>query len=192
MLRPAVPPLALVLSLGWLLALPSSAAAQADEMASETEQRAMYELPTLSITIRDATPLDERAAELFQQGRWSEAADLYRESAETTPDNDVAAYTAHDMAARLYFYGRDYESARKSMERAAEVAEATGDIVSAAYRHVDAAFMAVWEGYPASRREHISRAEELAADAEFGDEHARQLEALIHGVTALPIQGDTE
>lgn len=60
---------------------------------------------------------------------------------------------------RLYFYGDDFGTAREMMERAATVAETTGDIVSAAYRHVDAAFIAVWEGYPGSRREHVQMAE---------------------------------
>jgi hypothetical protein len=96
------------------------------------------------------------------------------------------------MAARLYFYGDDFAKAREMMERAAQVAEATGDIVSAAYRHVDAAFIAIWEGFPGGRREHIRMAKAYANRVDFGREHARRVYALINGVNALPGEDDEE
>lgn len=151
------------------------------------EQRAMYELPTLTIdVVSDIGSLSDRARSHYQQGEWSEAARLYQQAAEGMPPNDPNSYPAFDMAARLYFYGDEFSSAREMMERAAEVATATGDIVTAAYRHVDAAFIAVWEGYPGSRREHVRQAESLARSTDFGSEHAVRIHALINGVTALP------
>lgn len=174
-----------VLSVAVALLFPSIAVAQQD--MARAEQRPMYELPSLSVVVSSATPLDEQAAALYQQGDWNEAAELYRNAAEAMPDADPNSYTSYDMAGRLYFYGDDFGTAREMMERAATVAETTGDIVSAAYRHVDAAFIAVWEGYPGSRREHVQMAEELAGRDGFGEEHARKVSALIHGVGALPM-----
>ena len=179
----------LVLTAAAVMSLPSIVVAQ-EEMAATAEQRPMYELPSLSVVVSGATPLDQRAAALYQQGEWGEAAVLYRDAAEGMPDADPNSYNSYDMAARLYFYGDEFGTAREMMERAAAVAEATGDIVSAAYRHVDAAFIAVWEGYPGSRREHVRMAEELAARENFGEEHARKISALIHGVGALPMADD--
>lgn len=164
-----------------LLLMPSLAQGQA-------EQRAMYELPTLSIEIAQNTPMGEQAMALFEQGKWDEAARLYRDAADGLADNSVEAYQAYDLAARLYFYGHDYGSARAMMERAATVAQATGDVVSAAYRHIDAAFIAVWEGYPGSRRDHVEAAERLSADPGMSAEHAARIKALIHGVRALPVE----
>lgn len=175
-----------------LLLVPSMAVAQAQDMAAAAEQRPMYELPSLSVVVSGATPLDEQAAALYEQAEWGGAAELYRNAAEGMPDGDPNSYTSYDMAARLYFYGDEFGTAREMMERAAGVAEATGDIVSAAYRHVDAAFIAVWEGYPGSRREHVRMAEELAARDGFGEEHARKVSALTHGVGALPIPDKKE
>jgi tetratricopeptide (TPR) repeat protein len=170
-----------VVALGPFL-LPSAASAQ-------SEQRPMYELPSLSITtISDATPLNEDARALYEQGKWSEAARMYEAAAEELPRNDAASYDSYDMAARMYFYGRNFGKADAMMTRAADVAEATGDIVSAADRHVDAAFIAVWEGYPGRRRGHVAKAEELAGRDGFGAQNAARLSALIRGVSALPIE----
>lgn len=171
------------------LLIPSLAIAQVRDMAAEeAAQRPMYQLPSLSVTVSEETPLNAAARELYEQGKWIEAAELYTQAANELPEYDAESYEAYDMAGRLYFYGRDYSNARKSMERAAEVAEATGDIVSAAFRHVDVAFMAVWEGFPGVRREHIRRAEAHAEHEDFGEASAQKLKSLIHGVEALPMQ----
>ena len=90
-------------------------------------------------------------------------------------------------AAVLYFYAGDFAEARKMMEQAADVAEATGDMVAAAYRHVDAAFIAVWEGYPGKRREHVETAEKYAAEYAFEQDDAERISALTRGVASLPV-----
>jgi len=160
----------------------------ADALSAQTaEGRPMYELPTLSVIVAGTTPTDSRAEALYADGRWNEAAQVYREAAEARASGDAKAYEAYDMAARLYFYGRNFGAARKMMERAAELAEATGDVVSAAYRHVDAAFIAVWEGYPGRRRDHVAAAEAHAAREGFGEEHVRRIRALIYGISSLPV-----
>lgn len=174
------------------LLVPALAAGQVQDMAAEeAAQRPMYQLPSLTVVLSESTPLNEEARALYEQGQWIEAAQLYTQAADAMPTNDAESYEAYDMAGRLYFYGRDYTSARKSMERAAEVAEATGDIVSAAFRHVDVAFIAVWEGFPAVRREHVQMAQQHAGDDAFGAENSQKLAALIHGVEALPMQEAT-
>jgi hypothetical protein len=154
--------------------------------AQTTEGRPMYELPTLAV-VASTTPIDSRAEALYTGGRWNEAARVYQDAAEARASGDAKSYEAYDLAARLYFYGRNFGTAREMMERAAEVAEATGDVVSAAYRHVDAAFIAVWEGYPGSRREHVAAAEAHAAREGVGEEHVRRIRALIYGVSSLPV-----
>ena len=157
--------------------------------ASAAQDRPMYELPTITVSIlTEADPLYESAAMLYQSGKWSEAAMLHREAAESMPENAADSYLQYDQAARLYFYAGDYADARKMMERAAEVAEATGDMVSAAYRHVDAAFIAVWEGYPGSRRDHVRIAEEYAASADMDKSDAERIHALTRGVASLPVK----
>lgn len=171
-----------ILSLGILMLLLTPPLSLA-----QTEQRAMYELPSLSIEMATAAPQSEQAMALFSAGNWKEAGQLYEKTGTEAAKNSVEAYRAYDMAARMYFYGHDYTAARWSMGKAAEIAEATGDLVSAAYRHVDAAFIAVWEGYSGSRRDHVRRAEELAGRPEVSPEHAAKIASLIQGVTALPV-----
>ena len=152
------------------------------------QERPMYELPSITVTApSEADPLFESAAALYESGQWEEAAELYRDAAEALPENDPNSYPTFDQSARLYFYAGEFSEAREMMEDAARVAEATGDMVSAAYRHVDAAFIAVWEGYPGKRREHVALAEKYATENEFDAEHLDQIHALTRGVGTLPI-----
>ena len=152
------------------------------------QERPMYELPSITVTaLSEADPLFESAAVLYESGQWEEAAELYRDAAQAMPENDPNSYITFDQSARLYFYAGEYSEARKMMEDAAKVAKATGDLVSAAYRHVDAAFIAVWEGYPGKRREHVALAEEYAAENEFSAEDLGRIHALTRGVASLPV-----
>ena len=158
-------------------------------VAQEGGMRPMYELPTITVTApAESDPLYERASALYEQAKWIEAAELHREAAESMPKNDPNAYLQFDRAGRLYFYGGEYEDSRKMMESAAEVAEATGDMVSAAYRHIDAAFISVWEGYPGMRREHVETAEKYATEYNFDEEDFEQVYALTRGVGMLPVE----
>ncbi|MEN8144099.1 MAG: hypothetical protein ABFS14_04035 [Gemmatimonadota bacterium] len=164
--------------------LPSSTSAQ-------EEPRPMYELPTITVTVlSEADPLFETASALYQAGDWSGAAQLYRTAAEGMSRNGADSYVSFDMSARLYFYAGEYGTSREMMERAAEIAEATGDMVSAAYRHVDAAFISIWEGFPAKRREHVQAAETLAREDGFPETDVVRVDALIRGVSSLPVDED--
>jgi tetratricopeptide (TPR) repeat protein len=149
----------------------------------------MYELPSITgMAPSEADPLYESASAMYQAGDWEDAARLYRDAAEGMPENDPNSYLTFDQAARLYFYAGEYGEAREMMEEAAGVAEATGDMVSAAYRHVDAAFIAVWEGYPGKRREHVTAAEKYAAEYDFEVADAERISSLTRGVAALPVE----
>ncbi len=156
--------------------------------AQDVEMRPMYELPTITVTAPVETdPLYDRVTALYEQAKWIEAAEVHRDAAESMPANDPNAYVQYDRAARLYFYGGEYDEARNMMEHAAEIAEATGDMVSAAYRHIDAAFISVWEGYPGMRREHVAAAERYAEEYDFGAEDYQHVYALTRGVGMLPM-----
>jgi len=164
--------------------LPRAAPAQ-----QETGMRPMYELPTITVTaVAETDPLYERATALYEQARWKDAAVLHREAAESMAKNDPNAYLQYDRSARLYFYAGDYTTSRQMMEKAAEIAEATGDMVSAAYRHIDAGFISVWEGYPGKRREHVAVAEGYAKDHNFDKYDYDHVFALTRGVGMLPVE----
>lgn len=157
----------------------------------QAQERPMYELPSITVTaLTESDPLYESASALYQSGDWEAAAELYRDAAEGMPENDPNSYVTYDQAARLFFYAGDYGDARKMMEAAAGVAEATGDMLSAAYRHVDAAFIAVWEGYPGMRREHVMMAEKYATEHEFSEDDTYRIKALTRGVESLPVPED--
>jgi tetratricopeptide (TPR) repeat protein len=167
-----------------LPALPRAAQAQ-----QQTAMRPMYELPTITVTaVAESDPLYERATALYEQARWKDAAVLHREAAESMAPNDPNAYLQYDRSARLYFYAGDYTTSRQMMERAAEIAEAAGDMVSAAYRHIDAGFISVWEGYPGKRREHVALAEQYARDNDFARDDSDHVFALTRGVGLLPVE----
>ncbi|MFQ5530007.1 MAG: hypothetical protein ACE5FP_06600 [Gemmatimonadota bacterium] len=175
-----------ILSVAALAAFLWPSAAQAQD-----DPRPMYELPTITVSVlSEADPLYETASGLYQAGDWKGAAELYRGAAEDMPENDANSYISYDMAARLYFYAHEFTDSREMMERAAEVADATGDVVSAAYRHVDAAFIAVWEGFPGKRREHVEAAEMYAGADGFDEHAAARVAALTRGVDALPMDED--
>lgn len=174
-------PLAVLTAL--LLALvPDSSVAQ------DAELRPMYELPTITVLAPvEGDPLYDQVMALYEQARWEDAAKLHRKAAESMAENDANAYGEYDRAARLYFYAGEYSMAREMMEHAASIAEATGDMESAAYRHIDAAFISVWEGYPGKRREHVEIAERYANEYDFGKEDASHVYALTRGVGNLPM-----
>jgi len=160
-------------------------------VVAQDAPRAMYELPTITVSVlSEADPLYETASGLYQAGDWNAAAELYRTAAEGMPHNDANSYISYDMSARLYFYAGQFTESREMMERAAEVAEATGDENSAAYRHVDAAFIAVWEGFPGKRREHIAAADAHAGSGDLDEEDVAKIGALIRGVDVLPMDED--
>lgn len=149
-----------------VLAMPAAGVAQ---------DRPMFELPALEISaLRDEAHV--RAEALYEvPERWSEAGELHEEAAEGLPDYDAAQYFGFRRAAILYSYAGAPTRARRAMERAASVAEATGDLVVAAHAWIDAAFLANAEGYPGKRREFVRNAGRLAQSELLSAEQRREI-----------------
>ncbi len=124
----------------------------------------MYELPVVTVVaLSEADELHLEAVALYETPeRWTEAARLHEQAAGELAPKDARAFAAYDRAARLYFYAGDYADARRNMERAANVAVATGDVVTAAHAYIDAAFITLWEGRSGKEGELTRRAELLS------------------------------
>jgi hypothetical protein len=94
-----------------------------------------------------ADELEERAKSLLgDAARYSEAARLYRESAQLRAESDPRAVEALTKAAHLYHYANRLFDARKAMEQAARLALANGDVLAASTANVEAALFAHKQG----------------------------------------------
>ena len=78
------------------------------------------------------------------------------------------------------------DDARRAMEDAAEVAEATGDDFVAANTYVDAAFIAIAEGFAGKKREFVREARELADSEKITSEEKAEILLRIDGAPAGP------
>lgn len=164
-----------------LTGLAATAALLTATGTTNAQEREMYELPALEVTAFQS-PLNRQAMELYETpSRWAEAAELHERAAKVLPKNDAAAFFGFQRAAVLYFYAGDTARSRKTMERAAEVAEATGDVFTAANTWVDAAFLAIAEGYAGKKREFVRNAEALAGSALLSDADRGAILARIDG-----------
>lgn len=153
---------------------------------ARAQDRPTYELPAIEVTVLQ-TGLHQRAMELYEvPERWAEAADLHRQAAEGLLDNDAGQFFGFSRASLLYFYAGETGMARRSMERAARVAEATGDVLTAANAWVDAAFIAVAEDYAGKRREYVAEARTLADSDLVSAESRAAILARIDGAPAGP------
>ncbi len=91
----------------------------------------------------DPTDFESQARSLFPYPkRYDEAARLFLKAADTRELGDPIRTRDISMAARLSFYRGDVERARTLMERAADEAASTGDVMQAAATYLDAAFLA--------------------------------------------------
>jgi len=127
------------------------------------QERPTYELPAIEVAVMQ-TDLHQQAIALYEiPERWGEAADLHRQAAENLLDNDAGQFYGYSRAALLYFFAGDLADARRSMEDAAQVAEATGDVLTAAHAYVDAAFIAIAEDYAGKKRVVVADARAIAA-----------------------------
>lgn len=151
-----------------------------------TQGREMFELPALEVTaLQD--PLHGAAIDLYESPtRWAEAGALHEQAARELPKNDAAAYFGFQRAAVLYFHADETARARKAMEKAADVAEATGDIVTAAHAWIDAAFLAVAEGYSGKKREYVRAVRELVASELLTNADRERIIARVDGSPVSP------
>ena len=145
------------------------------------QERPTYELPAIEVEVLQ-TDLHQQAIDLNEiPERWGEAADLHREAAENLPKNDAGQFFGYSRAALLYFYAGELPEARRSMEDAAEVAEATGDLLTAAHAYVDAAFIAIAEDYDGMEREFVADARSVAASEVLTEAERESVEIRIEG-----------
>ena len=152
--------------------------------AAVAQERPTYELPAIEVEVLQ-TDLHQQAIDLYEiPERWGEAADLHREAAENLPKNDAGQFFGYSRAALLYFYAGELPEARRSMEDAAEVAEATGDVLTAAHAYVDAAFIAIAEDYDGKQREFVADAEEVAASELLTEAERESVLIRIEGAPA--------
>lgn len=126
------------------------------------QDRPMYELPAIEVSVLQ-TSLHQQAMALYEFPQWWEmAADLHKLAADNLHRNDAEQFFGYSRAGLLYFYAGKLADARRSMEKAARVAAATGDVLTAAHAFVDAAFISIAEGYGGKKREFVAEARELA------------------------------
>lgn len=152
--------------------------------AAVAQERPTYELPAIEVEVLQ-TDLHQQAIDLYEiPERWGEAADLHREAAENLSSNDAGQFYGYSRAALLYFHAGELAEARRSMEDAAEVAEATGDVLTAAHAYVDAAFIAIAEDYDGMEREFVADAREVAASELLTEAERESVLIRIEGAPA--------
>ena len=161
-----------VLALVAIAAVPAVASAQ---------DREMYELQAIQVEALQ-NPLHIAAMELYETpARWAEAGKLHETAARQLAKNDAGQFFGFSRAAALYLYSGETARSRRAMEKAASVAEATGDVVTAANAWVDAAFIAVAEGFAGKRREFVANARSLAEADEVSEADRDAILARIDG-----------
>ena len=134
---------------------------------ANAQDREMFELPAIQVEAFQ-NPLHVAAVELYETpARWEEAGELHEQAARQLVKNDAGQFFGFNRAAILYLYSGNPARSRKAMEKAASVAEATGDVLTAANAWVDAAFIAIVEGYAGKRREFVANARSLAESEEL-------------------------
>ena len=150
------------------------------------QDRPSYELPAIEVAVLQNV-LHQQAIALYEfPDRWLEAAKLHKQAADELPKNDAAQFYGFNRAALLFFYAGEFDDARRAMEDAAEVAEATGDIYTAANAFVDAAFVATAEGFAGKRREMVREARHLSESEWLTPEEKADILERIDGAPAGP------
>jgi hypothetical protein len=148
------------------------------------QDRPSYELPAIEVAVLQ-TDLHQQAIALYEfPSQWELAGDLHRKAAESLPRNSAGQFFGFSRAAVLYFHAGDFGDARRAMEDAAEVAEATGDALVAANTYVDAAFIAIAEGFAGKKREFVRDARRLADSDAVTSEGRAEILARIDGAPA--------
>ncbi len=150
------------------------------------QDRPSYELPAIEVTVLQ-NDLHQTAISLYEfPSYWKLAGDLHKRAADALPRNDAEQFFGFNRAAVLYFHAGEFVDARRSMEDAAQVAVATGDMYVAANTYVDAAFIAIAESYAGKKREFVSEARKLADSPWVTAEEKAEILVRIEGAPAGP------
>lgn len=163
-----------------IAALPAVASAQ-------QQQRETFELPAIQVEAFQ-NPLHVAALELYETpARWEEAGELHEQAAKELVKNDAGQFFGYNRAAALYLYAGETARSRRAMEKAASVAEATGDDLTAANAWVDAAFIAIAEGFTAKKREFVANARTLVESETMSESDRASVLARIDGAPTTAI-----
>ncbi len=169
-----------------LEAVAASAAVLVAVAPAAAQDRPSFELPAIEVTVLQSD-LHQVAISLYElPSYWELAGDLHKQAADNLPKNAAGQFFGYSRAAVLYFHAGEFDDARRSMEDAAEVAKATGDVLTAANAYVDAAFVAIAEGYAGKKREFVREAIELADSDWITAEEKADILARIEGAPAGP------
>ena len=169
-----------------LEAVAASAAVLVAVAPATAQDRPSFELPAIEVMVQQSD-LHQVAISLYElPSYWKLAGDLHKQAADNLPKNAAGQFFGYSRAAVLYFHAGEFDDARRSMEDAAEVAEATGDVFTAANAYVDAAFVAIAEGYAGKKREFVREAIELADSDWITAEEKADILARIEGAPAGP------
>ncbi len=167
-----------------LLGAAAAFAAIAIARPAVAQDRPSYELAAIEVSVMHNS-LHQQAMELYEfPERWMEAGDLHKQAAESLRKNAAGQYFGFSRAALLYFHAGEFDDARRSMEKAAHVAEATGDVLTAANAYVDAAFIAIAEGFAGKKREFVAEARDLAGSELLTLDQREQVIRRIEGAPA--------
>lgn len=123
---------------------------------------AQYRLPTI-VSSAKADSLGVVADQMVADGRWRDAARMYRRSAEYRAAEDPLGSKCLSKAAALAYATGDRSGARTDMANSAERALARGDLRAAAMAYLDAAWIAQEQKRPSQVWELGHRAEILAS-----------------------------
>jgi tetratricopeptide (TPR) repeat protein len=123
---------------------------------------AQYRLPTI-VSVVKADSLQAAGFALRTEGRYRDAARLYRHAAEFRAADDSVGYRCLTEAAALAYAAGDRSAARTDMAHAAERAMARGDLRAAAHTYLDAAWIAQEQKEKRQVYEFGHRAEILAS-----------------------------
>ncbi|MGB5302212.1 MAG: hypothetical protein WBO43_01220 [Gemmatimonadota bacterium] len=169
-----------------LEAVAASAAVLVAVAPAAAQDRPSFELPAIEVTVLQ-NDLHQTAISLYELPMfWELAGDLHKQAADNLPRNAAGQFFGYSRAAVLYFHAGDFTDSRKAMEDAAQVAEATGDYYTAANAYVDAAFIAIAEGYAGKKREFVREAVELADSEWVTSEEKADIMLRIDGAPAGP------
>lgn len=109
------------------------------------------------------TVLEAKARALFSSpARYDEAVRLFVEAADEREIGDPQRVKNLTMASRLTYYAGDTSDALELMQRAANEAMSTGDVLAAAHGYMDSAFLAHEVGQTGVAAALIKKAERLS------------------------------
>ncbi len=164
----------------------ASAAGFVAAAPAAAQDRPSFELPAIEVVALQSS-LHQVAISLYElPSYWELAGDLHKQAADNLPRNDAGQFFGYSRAAVLYFHAGEFDDSRRAMEDAAQVAVATGDVFTAANAYVDAAFVAIAEGFAGKKREFVREARELAESEWLTAEEKAGILARIDGAPAGP------